>query len=254
MPVAARPAFGGGRPGGSAWAGRVESVLEVMRGRGPVLAGWAEVLLIRRMAPLPPPRYGDCLRLARLRSGMNSARRRQAQLRPHRRGRARGLPRAGVRRLARRGRQARRRRPGHALPALPQPRRACSTRSCRAGSTGSTRPPRRRSPTRAAARPAARLVRGVRRADQPAQGRPGQDHLGDGRPRLADPHQVPGAGRRQRPGRSTGSASEGALRDGVDTIQVCRLVGGVATVADQGELDAAAVRPLLEVVADGLVR
>jgi AcrR family transcriptional regulator len=45
-----------------------------------------------------------------------------------------------------------------------------------------------------------------------------------------------------------------ALRDGVETIQVCRLVGGVATVADQGGLDAAAVRPLLEVVADGLLR
>ena len=27
---------------------------------------------------------------------------------------------------------------------------------------------------------------------------------------------------------------EGALRDGVETLQVCRLVGGVATVADQG--------------------
>ena len=50
-----------------------------------------------------------------------------------------------------------------------------------------------------------------------------------------------------------GSASEGALRDDVETLQVCRLVGGVATVADQGELDEAAVRPLLEVVADGLV-
>ena len=35
---------------------------------------------------------------------------------------------------------------------------------------------------------------------------------------------------------------------------MCRLVGGVATVADQAELDEAAVRPLLEVVADGLVR
>jgi len=44
------------------------------------------------------------------------------------------------------------------------------------------------------------------------------------------------------------------LRDDVDTLQVIRLVGGVATVADQSELDAAAVRPLLEVVADGLVR
>lgn len=46
----------------------------------------------------------------------------------------------------------------------------------------------------------------------------------------------------------------GALRDGVETLQVCRIVGGVATVADQGDLDATAVRPMLEVVADGLLR
>jgi AcrR family transcriptional regulator len=45
-----------------------------------------------------------------------------------------------------------------------------------------------------------------------------------------------------------------ALRDDVETLQVIRLVGGVATVADQSELDEAAVLPLLEVVADGLVR
>ena len=47
--------------------------------------------------------------------------------------------------------------------------------------------------------------------------------------------------------------ARGALREGVDTTQVARLVGGVATVADQGDLDAAAVRPLLEVLADGLL-
>jgi AcrR family transcriptional regulator len=47
---------------------------------------------------------------------------------------------------------------------------------------------------------------------------------------------------------------DGALRDDVDTIQVCRMVGGIATVADQSELDAAAVRPMLEVVADGLLK
>jgi AcrR family transcriptional regulator len=47
---------------------------------------------------------------------------------------------------------------------------------------------------------------------------------------------------------------DGALRDHVDAVQVCRLVGGVATVADQGDLDEAAVRPLLEVVADGMLR
>jgi len=47
---------------------------------------------------------------------------------------------------------------------------------------------------------------------------------------------------------------EGALRPGVDAVAMCRLVGGVAAVADQGALDAAAVRPLLEVVADGMLR
>jgi AcrR family transcriptional regulator len=48
--------------------------------------------------------------------------------------------------------------------------------------------------------------------------------------------------------------AEEALRDGVETLQVCRLVGGVAAVADRSELDEAEVRPLLEVVADGLLR
>jgi AcrR family transcriptional regulator len=47
---------------------------------------------------------------------------------------------------------------------------------------------------------------------------------------------------------------EGALKEDVDSLQLCRLVGGVATVADQADLDEAAVRPLLEVVADGVVR
>lgn len=47
---------------------------------------------------------------------------------------------------------------------------------------------------------------------------------------------------------------DGTIRDDVESIQVCRLVGGIATVADQSDLDAAAVRPLLEVVADGLMR
>lgn len=47
---------------------------------------------------------------------------------------------------------------------------------------------------------------------------------------------------------------DGVLRDGVEALQLCRLVGGVATVADQSELDPATVRSLLEVVADGLVR
>ena len=47
---------------------------------------------------------------------------------------------------------------------------------------------------------------------------------------------------------------QGALRPGVDAVQMCRLVGGVASVADTGGLDESAVRPLLEVVADGLLR
>jgi AcrR family transcriptional regulator len=46
---------------------------------------------------------------------------------------------------------------------------------------------------------------------------------------------------------------EDALKPGVEAVQACRLVGGVATVADQAELDADAVRPLLAVVADGLL-
>jgi AcrR family transcriptional regulator len=46
---------------------------------------------------------------------------------------------------------------------------------------------------------------------------------------------------------------EHALRPGVDTVQVCRLVGGVAAVADHSDLDEAAIRPMLEVVADGLL-
>ncbi len=46
---------------------------------------------------------------------------------------------------------------------------------------------------------------------------------------------------------------EGALREGVDSLKVARLVGGIAAVADQAELDRSAVRPMLEVVADGLL-
>src|SRR4051794_31009528 len=38
--------------------------------------------------------------------------------------------------------------------------------------------------------------------------------------------------------------ADGVLREDVEPIQVCRLVGGIATVADQGDLDAAAVRPM----------
>ena len=48
--------------------------------------------------------------------------------------------------------------------------------------------------------------------------------------------------------------ADDALRPEVDALQMCRLVGGVATVTDQGALDPAAVRPMLEVVADGMLR
>jgi len=46
---------------------------------------------------------------------------------------------------------------------------------------------------------------------------------------------------------------EHALRDQVEAVQMCRLVGGVAAVADNSSLDHAAVRPLLEVIADGML-
>lgn len=45
----------------------------------------------------------------------------------------------------------------------------------------------------------------------------------------------------------------GALRPGVGPIQLGRLVGGVATIADQSDLSPEDVRPLLEVVADGIL-
>jgi len=51
-----------------------------------------------------------------------------------------------------------------------------------------------------------------------------------------------------------GVRGEGApMRASVDGVQVCRLVGGVAAMADQAQLDDEAVRPLLEVVVDGLL-
>jgi AcrR family transcriptional regulator len=48
-------------------------------------------------------------------------------------------------------------------------------------------------------------------------------------------------------------AAEAALKPGVEPIQLARLVGGVATIAEQSELPPEAVRPLLEVVADGVL-
>jgi len=47
--------------------------------------------------------------------------------------------------------------------------------------------------------------------------------------------------------------AEHALREDIGSVHLCRLVGGVASVADQGSLDEAAVRPLLEVLADGVL-
>jgi AcrR family transcriptional regulator len=44
-----------------------------------------------------------------------------------------------------------------------------------------------------------------------------------------------------------------ALKPGVEPIQMARLIGGVATVADNADLDAEAVQPMLEVLADGLL-
>ena len=46
---------------------------------------------------------------------------------------------------------------------------------------------------------------------------------------------------------------QGALRGDVEAVQMCRLVGGVAVVADNGGLEPDDVRPMLEVVADGLL-
>jgi AcrR family transcriptional regulator len=46
----------------------------------------------------------------------------------------------------------------------------------------------------------------------------------------------------------------GDLRPDVDSLQMARLAGGVATVADNGDLPAPAVRPMLAVIADGLLR
>ena len=48
-------------------------------------------------------------------------------------------------------------------------------------------------------------------------------------------------------------AAQGALKPDVDAVQLARLVGGVATVADQSELAPEVVRPMLEVVADGVL-
>ncbi len=48
-----------------------------------------------------------------------------------------------------------------------------------------------------------------------------------------------------------GLATDGRLKTGVDTLGLNRLVGSVAISADIADLPAEAVRPLLEVIADG---
>ena len=48
-------------------------------------------------------------------------------------------------------------------------------------------------------------------------------------------------------------SAEGALRSDADSADICRLVMGVAAVADHGKLKPAAVRPLLAIVADALL-
>jgi AcrR family transcriptional regulator len=47
--------------------------------------------------------------------------------------------------------------------------------------------------------------------------------------------------------------AEHALKEHIEAVQLNRLVGGVAAVADNSGLDPAAVRPLLEVIADGVL-
>ncbi|WP_235531026.1 MULTISPECIES: TetR/AcrR family transcriptional regulator [unclassified Nocardioides] len=48
-------------------------------------------------------------------------------------------------------------------------------------------------------------------------------------------------------------AAEGAMRRDVDAMQLCRLVGGVAAVVDNSDLDAEAAKSMLAVVADGVL-
>jgi len=43
------------------------------------------------------------------------------------------------------------------------------------------------------------------------------------------------------------------LRPGVDSLQFARLVGGIASVVDQGNLPAESVGPMLEILVDGLL-
>lgn len=46
----------------------------------------------------------------------------------------------------------------------------------------------------------------------------------------------------------------GAIRDDVDALEVCRVIGGVAVVADQAELSASDVSSMLGIVIEGLLQ
>ena len=46
---------------------------------------------------------------------------------------------------------------------------------------------------------------------------------------------------------------DSAVKPGIDAMQLCRLVGGVAAVADNSELELAAIQPMLDVLADGIL-
>ncbi|MFD7077561.1 TetR/AcrR family transcriptional regulator [Nocardioides sp. NPDC057577] len=52
----------------------------------------------------------------------------------------------------------------------------------------------------------------------------------------------------------TEMAEHGVLREGVDNLDVCRLLGGVATMADHSSLEAKDVRPMLDVIANGVLK
>ncbi|MRJ77185.1 TetR family transcriptional regulator [Aeromicrobium sp. SMF47] len=49
-------------------------------------------------------------------------------------------------------------------------------------------------------------------------------------------------------------AARGALRDGVESREVTRLVSGVVGAADQAGLDEAATRPMLDIIIAGILR
>jgi AcrR family transcriptional regulator len=48
-------------------------------------------------------------------------------------------------------------------------------------------------------------------------------------------------------------SADGALRGGADSAEICRLVMGIAVVADEGKLAPPAVHPMLAIVTDGLL-